>query len=146
MHAEYARKMEKQLFRVDKARLRAASATRTWPTGCRRRLVIGDSARKSDQKDTEMTRKCGLQLSLLSEEVQCRQHTYSLLQDNRPGTHVFFWSHFGDPDGVKGRDGCADRRRKREENTKEDETRQESKYNERFARPSTMVSCFLFFC
>ena len=34
--------------------------------------------------------------------------TYSLLPVYRPGTHAFFWSHFGDRDGVQGRDGCED--------------------------------------
>ena len=33
---------------------------------------------------------------------------YSLLPVKRSGTHAFFGSRFGDRDGVKGHDGCAD--------------------------------------
>ena len=49
--------------------------------------------------------------AVLSLGKLCKEHgcTYSVLPLNRAGTHVFFfWSHFGDRNGVQGRDGCAE--------------------------------------
>ena len=35
------------------------------------------------------------------------KNKYSVLPVHR-ATHAFFWSHFGDRDGVQGSEGCAD--------------------------------------